>query len=425
MKTYSDINFKILLATLVAILPCALSLTLAQAQTPGQESAKTQSQAQGQAKAQQQFQSPRQAREEDARARFFKIATDSFASWDINGDSILNQAEISEAISNRANKSEKACLLSALKKRESREDVQIQKDQYTIDSLKEIEADPRLAKPYLSRFARAIKRLESTKSDLVLFREGAPRLETMHQGKTGDCYFIASVGAMVHARPQDLHRLICEDAIKSSYLVKFPGRKPIEVERPSDGELVTYSDAAADGIWLSVLEKAFARLKLESKIEKEEEEERGSYRQEDADDKYDKTGKSSEIYKLISGGRPTEAIRLLTGMKSKRYSFKQMNQSKKDAIKSVISEALKDRRIMVTSIRSSDPKDGHRSGHSLAVLDYDRGGDSIRLWNPWGNSKIYKSVGLKMEAGQFSMPLEDWLSRFSSVAVEQNQPAAN
>ncbi|MBX9771906.1 MAG: hypothetical protein K2X29_11070, partial [Candidatus Obscuribacterales bacterium] len=169
---------------------------------------------------------------------------------------------------------------------------------------------------------------------------------------------------------------------------------PISVSIPTQAEFATYGDSGEDGIWLNVIEKAFAKSKIASMPDADE------------DMMYDK----------ISGGRPGASIQLLTGHKARRFSF--ASENTRSVIRSELSNALADHRLVTTSIKTIK-KDGTKGGHALAVLSYEPGFDQVKIWNPWGTSGRYKSVGIKMESGIFTMSVEEWLGRFSSATIEQ------
>lgn len=338
---------------------------------------------------------------------FAGLAQAKFKQWDLNMDGSLCQQEIDSALEDGNNKGKEACILSALKKREAREDSPVQQDNYSLDFFRQLGEDPSKARPYLSRYKRALIKLANTSR--VVFASGTPHLEKMQQGKTGDCYLIAAIGSLVNSRPEAIRSFFAANppslidskteatqpsAKQAVFEVSFPGHATISVPGPTDGELVAYSDATTDGIWLSLLEKAFAGLKLQERS--------------------DQSGET-QLYKNIRGGRPSEAIKLLTGHSVSKYSFNNPETRKK--LPDLILQAVSERRIMVTSIRNMH-KDGKSSGHSLALLGLDQQNNTVTLWNPWGSSKIYKSVGLKMTQGRFSMPVDAWLARFKSLTVE-------
>lgn len=322
---------------------------------------------------------------------FFSIVNRYFSKWDLDKNGTLSQYEIGTAILDPDNQGERAAALSALKRRESRQ-PNANSPSFTLETLKEAEADPIKARPFLSKFKNAQKKLSAESS--LLFPPGSPRLERMHQGKTGDCYLIAVAGALVSQRPEEIKDLIHERAA-GNFEVNFHGVEPVVVERPTDGEIASYGEATGDGIWLSVLEKAFATLKLAE------------------DPKLDE----NRLYQNISGGHARDIINLLTGHNSKRYLLK--DTSDLPELRRTLSEALGNKRIVATGI-SSLREDGKRSSHALAVIAFDPESDMLTIWNPWGTSKKYKSVDLQMKNGIFTMPLPEWSARFKAMLVEES-----
>jgi hypothetical protein len=89
-----------------------------------------------------------------------------------------------------------------------------------------------------------------------LFSESIPRMTAIRQDWTSDCYFLATVGALAHVNPQAIVRLIAPGG-DGRFTVSFPGRAPVRVPAPTDSELAAYTNAR-DGIWMGVLQKAYA-----------------------------------------------------------------------------------------------------------------------------------------------------------------------
>jgi len=91
--------------------------------------------------------------------------------------------------------------------------------------------------------------LKSIKSDAV------------RQGWLGDCIFESALAAIADSNPQ-----LIQDAIKDNhdgtYTVTFPGAKdfPITAKAPTYQEQGLFNHASKDGIWASVMEKAYGQL---------------------------------------------------------------------------------------------------------------------------------------------------------------------
>lgn len=319
---------------------------------------------------------------------FFDVVISNFDRWDTNHDGRLTVQDVDRAILDSSNKGDAACALSVLHIN-LKHASDSQKAGYTKAWLMR-SANSKAGSRYQSKFSRAEQKL--SKSVPYLFTDRVPHLNSIRQGKIGDCYLIATIGSLVNSRPQVIRRLIVSNP-NGSYSVSFAGQPPIAVARPSDGELATYGQSIDGGIWLNVIEKAYATLKFESNPAEDED----------------------AMYQGICGGRSGGIIKLLTGHTSRRISFKKVHSGKK--LREALRAALSQNRIVTTSITTTTA-DGARRGHVLAVLDYNPSNDSVTLWNPWGTTAKYKAVGLMMRNGTFTMPLNDWDNTFTGVVIE-------
>jgi len=170
-----------------------------------------------------------------------------------------------------------------------------------------------------------------------------------------------------------------------SFIVRFPAAPPELVPAPTDGELAAYSDAAGDGIWLHVIERAFAQIR-------------------------DRNGNQNLIEPMDSlaykGGSSARTLRLMTGHKVKVYRFA---RSANLDLGSIIKHALNEGRLV----------DANAPHHSCAAIAFDPQTYMITIWNPWGTSRLYKTVGLKMDHGTFTMPLHELMQKFVSICVDE------
>lgn len=96
-----------------------------------------------------------------------------------------------------------------------------------------------------------------------LFPKGIESIRPDHieQGEIGDCYFLAAVASLANtpAGKKQIQNMI-KDHSNGSYTVTFPGKSPVTIQAPTEMELSLYSNAGQDGLWLSVLEKAYAEV---------------------------------------------------------------------------------------------------------------------------------------------------------------------
>ena len=322
----------------------------------------------------------------DSGSDFSQVVHANFKKWDLDHDGILSGREINHAILDPSNTGAAAAALSTLLGAQSKAKKKGGESTFTEDYVAGISEDGGSAKNTIGAFKRAQAKLSGERMEL--FAAGAPHLESMHQGKTGDCYLISAIGSMVSNRPDELKSMI-KESNGGRYIVRFYNANPVVIDRPTDGEFATFGNAIDDGIWLNVLEKAFATLKLKP------------------------DGQEDDMYSDISGGNSGPAIRLLTGHKTKRFNF--TDESLRDKAEHMAKKALLDHRLVVTGIRTAG-KNGKSSAHALAVISINEKQGQVTIWNPYGKTEKYK--GYQMEHGLFTIPIEDWETKFSSVSVE-------
>ncbi len=78
-----------------------------------------------------------------------------------------------------------------------------------------------------------------------------------HQGMVGDCWFLAAMVGVAKRNPVEIVKMI-SGPLSSTFYVKFPGRKnTLMVSMPTDGEIAIFGSAGANGLWMTVLEKAY------------------------------------------------------------------------------------------------------------------------------------------------------------------------
>jgi PKD repeat protein len=108
------------------------------------------------------------------------------------------------------------------------------------------------------------ERLKET-DKTVIFKNGKPDLAFMHQGATGDCAFMAAVSSLVsinNGAESDKSSALVKDMITSipggKYKVTFAGFTET-VSAPTETEIALYANAGANGLWLTILEKAYSK----------------------------------------------------------------------------------------------------------------------------------------------------------------------
>ena len=187
---------------------------------------------------------------------FLAEAKTNFKDWDLNGDGTLSFQETTRLVPIASFQDTSAAALAAVHL------VQRRPSWYKAAFSRNVlfaatpgESDPR--PPFEYYYRTGLAHIRAT--ERTLFAGAGPNLRTIRQGRLGDCYFLATLGALVHRNPKDVGRLVRREA-DGSFHVKFPDGEPVRVRLVSDTEIALASFADGQGLWLNVLEKAYGEL---------------------------------------------------------------------------------------------------------------------------------------------------------------------
>lgn len=117
----------------------------------------------------------------------------------------------------------------------------------------------------LSRMNFLIRHVwENQHNGSTLFAEGKENdgigLYGIQQGIMGDCYLLASIAAVAQMTPETIKNMVVDNQ-DGTYTVTFPGDKnePQTVSAPTEAELGLYNGSTENGVWGSVIEKAYGQ----------------------------------------------------------------------------------------------------------------------------------------------------------------------
>jgi hypothetical protein len=299
-------------------------------------------------------------------------------------------------------KGEAAAALAALKIGATQVDKLAETRDFSVADIDEMERTLRegrkLDANFVGYFYVGVKKLEDTPREL--FAQGQPHLTAMRQYFTSDCYFLSAVGAIAETNPTTLVKLITTEGA-GTYVVRFPGQPAVRVASPTDAEIATYT-AAKDGVWLSVLQKAYAhvRIRMEPKEAKT---------RQPLDSVGFRLG-STNVMELFTG-HPSRAIRL--GAESDKGATGPMVTQVRLALRT----AFRDRRAVTASM----------SHHAYAITAYDPAADLVTIHNPY-NAAGFETLpeGNKVrrtDDGFFTISTAQFASSFYYVRVEQGSRA--
>jgi len=330
--------------------------------------------------------------------KFFAAVRANFAQWDLNHDGRLTREEIEIAMQDARITGEAAAALAALKIGATKYENLTETRTFDLADIDDMERALRerrkLDANFIGYYAVGLKKLQETPREL--FAQGLPHLTSIRQYFTADCYFLSAAGAVAETNPTALVRLITANQ-DGTFMVRFPGQPAVHVKAPTDAEIATYT-AAKDGVWLSVLQKAYAevRIRIEPKQAKT---------REPLDSVGFRLG-STEVMELFTG-HASRAIRL-GGENDKGVNAPMMAK-----VRTALSTAFRERRAVTASM----------SHHAYAITAYDAASDRVTVHNPYSVGG-YETLpeGDKIERngdGFFTISTAQLASSFFYVRVEQ------
>jgi hypothetical protein len=181
------------------------------------------------------------------------------------------------------------------------------------------------------------------------------------------------------------------------YEVTFPGHPGvITIAGPTDSEIGLYSSTNGNGLWVTILEKAFA-----THI---------------ANTVYTRPNRSLEA--LDQGVWPYDSIKILTGHE---YDDDDLWATMKGTLRSKMKTAFSAGKIvaadiMPTYFHSEDvTSDGLARKHAYSVLGYNPSTDMVKIRNPWGNVTFKGVAGVQ---GIIEIPMSSFDENFTHIYFE-------
>ncbi|MEI6236679.1 MAG: C2 family cysteine protease [Planctomycetota bacterium] len=356
-----------------------------------------------------QLQSAETPASEAAVAGFLEQVKDHFADWDKDKSGGLSVAELDQFANNSKTVGNEAAAIAALKRSQNNKKVPAPVlTQETIVALAKV-PPPALEGPNFPKmYSEGLSKIKKARRDL--FVSELPHMSSLYQGRLGDCFCLAPLGAMLHRNPKQVMEMFKLQPDGSCDVVL--GNKTVHVATPTDTELAMSASARQDGIWVNVYEKAMGMLRNEAKPESE------------------RTG--SPLDAVARGGSAGTVLAQITGHEITRFSTKYVKDDKLSdaekakklqALRDMLIAAVKDKRLM-TCGTTTPTTPGITPNHAYAVLGYDEKADTIQLWNPHGTTFTPKEPaglvnGYPRKNGIFALPLGEFVQQFYGVAFEQ------
>jgi len=333
---------------------------------------------------------------------FLTVINRDFAAWDSDHDGVLSVKELDAVVNDLKTVNEDAAAAAALKR------ASFDKTPLPPLTLEAITSLTTEKKPDLAlMFAQGVKRIAKV-TNRALFADGTPAMGAIHQGKLGNCFCLAPLGALVNRDPAQVAAMFSLES-NGNYRVQF-GRKTIEVPPPTDAEIAIGASNSGQGIWVNLYEKAIGAARNEDRPQ---------------DHRVDSPLDAER------GGSAGAMLAYLTGHKITRFSFAFAKSTvtteaefavKLTDLRRQLAEATQAKRLMTCgTLKTTTP--GLTPNHAYAVLGYDTASDSVRLWNPHGQNFHPANTegvenGYATDEGIFQVPLDHFVRQFSGMAFE-------
>jgi hypothetical protein len=249
----------------------------------------------------------------------------------------------------------------------------------------------------------------------------------IQQGALGDCYFLASLGALAWQAPSAIENMFLDNG-DGTFTVRFFGAQngnvtevdyvtvdrflPIDVSTANStgGKFAAY-DSMDVGLWVALAEKAYAQF-AEAGL---------SQRPVDP-----ATGLVANSYGSIEGGWGFQTMPSITGTAAYVFSDNPNYGSVGNLAGSMLS--LQDIDWLLTNgyaltagtIGSSDttldPRTGIVHNHEYTILDTDLSTGMMALYNPWGDTDL-TGTGTGDVNGIKTISYSDFLTVFNEIGV--------
>ncbi len=386
-----------------------------------------------------------------------QVVSARFDAWDLDGDDVLEAAEIDRLVVDPTHAGEAAAALAAMKlamrsgriepaplhrslfepaagpgaapsadaaaspvpeARTSRDDRSADEDRDAATSSRRKLDDAGTVAALRSRFSRAHKRISAAKREVFL--DETPDIDRLRQGSLGDCFLVAAVGAMAHRDPQSVRDMI--RPYRGGHLVTLGDSHAVIVPPLTDAQIGLTSSTGDEGVWIALIEQAYGSIRNEKRP---------------ADQR---TLEPSDA--IARGGSINATIAALTGRVARTTTMRaRVDKAREqgepidaivDDIRRRLAEAFRERRLVGAGTDSTDKgltlPPGINGKHAYAVLAFDETADTVEVWNPHGNSFTPKGSpgperGYPTKAGRFKVPLADFVSIFRAVTIETDAPA--
>jgi hypothetical protein len=311
-------------------------------------------------------------------ASFQSVVEAHFAKWDSNQDGALSRKEVDMLVSDHRIKGQEAAAIAVINQIHNREP---KVRQLSLQGLVSRSSEVQKRFSYLSKVIR--------RASEVVFEPGDPKIRQIHQGRMGNCFVVAPIGAMAYHFPDALLKLYTRTE-SGEFLASFPKRK-VKLQGPTDAEIATAGLTEGGGFWVPLLEKTVATVLS-------------------ADKNLDDDAVNDTIAK---GGSSRPVLRLFTGEEATKRDLKDADGA---AVLTRVAGAAGQKKVLGIAYTGSKPKPpGVTPHHAYAILGFESG--KVVMWNPHGDSFKPKGpeglqFGYAKQNGIFRLPPDEAVKVF-------------
>ncbi|HEY3965139.1 MAG TPA: C2 family cysteine protease [Planctomycetaceae bacterium] len=368
---------------------------------------------------------PHAAQADRPAVSFQKVVEDRFRYWDRDHDGVLTALEVDRLVQDREIQGNEAAAIAAIHVGFRAAEAPSRLSPADLLRASDKQSERRDKDDHHFHFAADYATFDRHVHELprqIFTVANAPSLEGIAQGKLGDCYLVAVVGAAVHRDPRTVRNMF-RIHIDGSNEIAFPNGQMLKVPPLTDAEIMLGSSAANQGLWLNVLEKAYGQLKLQIPQSA-------------------RSLADLDLDVIARGGDALQTLSLLTGHKADWNPFhpgKTNDNSQptpaqivaaRDQLHARLAEAAAHRRLVCISSPKTKLPPGVISGHDYAMLGYDSKLKTVHVWNPWGRTYNFTPKGERhglehgyvVQKGHFDIPLDDFAHVFNGVWFETQEP---
>jgi hypothetical protein len=231
--------------------------------------------------------------------------------------------------------------------------------------------------------------------------------EAIKQGSIGDCYFEASLASVAAARPYLIKNAISDNQ-DGTFTVTFAGHKrnPVTVKAPTEAEQGLYNHGSSEGLWASVMEKAYGEYCRQHFWRRNIANLSGGYTPSEG---ADGGGKTAGVMKLLTGRDVSVVPTYSTEPSAMAARLEAALAQKAPA---AVTAAIHDDGMGSGSCSTVD-NFYKRHAYSITAFAPDgHGGGLVTVRNPWGGRE-------GTTAGKISIPLAKFMQNFSEVTIEK------